>query len=104
MAYCKLKWILSLFQDFLVDQSKLALLFYDSQATMHIAANPVFHERIKHIDIDYHLVWDMVQHNFIKTLHVTSEHQLADLSKPLPFDKFIFLVSKLGLLDIHSPA
>ena len=52
----KLTWLRYIRQDLEVPLSERALLYCDNQAALHIAANPVFHQRTKHIKIDYHIV------------------------------------------------
>ncbi|KAK2998185.1 hypothetical protein RJ639_014189 [Escallonia herrerae] len=47
-------WLLRLLWNLRVTEKFLIPLFSDNQAAIHIAANPVFHERTKHIEIDYH--------------------------------------------------
>lgn len=101
----ELIWLHQLLLDFSCNITAPTLLFCDNQAALHIASNPMFHERTKHIDIDCHFVREQVHNDFIKLMSVRSQHQLADLfTKPLSFVSFSSLLSKMNVKDIHFPS
>lgn len=102
---CELVWILNLFKDLMVKHEGPALLHRDNQAAIHIAANSVDHERIKHIELDCHFVREKVQEGIVKTMHVSTQNQLADfLTKALYPRHFTVLVSKMGTRDSFRPS
>lgn len=103
-ALREIKWMVQLFDELGSPFSRPIRLYCDSKAAIHISSNPVFHERTKHIESDCHSVRDAVRDGFITTIHIGTKEQPADiLTKALPRPQFEYLLSKLGVLDVHTP-
>ncbi|CAL1357037.1 unnamed protein product [Linum trigynum] len=96
-------WLRFLLTELGVPQSAPTPLYCDNQAALHIAANPVFHERTKHVEMDCHFVRERVVTGVVDPLKIASSSQLADiLTKALGADQFHSLLSKLGICDLHA--
>jgi hypothetical protein len=90
-----LRWLLS---DMGVPQSTSSPIHCDNRSAIQIAHNDVFHERTKHIEIDYHFIQHHLQHGILHLHSVTSVDQLADIfTKSHPRGRLNDLISKLTL-------
>lgn len=71
---------------------------------MQIAANPIYHERTKHIEIDCLFFREKTKKGLIRPEYLGSKHQLDDLFiKGLGVVQHHYLLSKLGVLDVYHP-
>lgn len=102
-TYCEITWFKQLLANLHISHSQPPKLYCDNQAVIHIASNPVFHERAKHIEIECHLMREKLPHGTIQTFHVFTTQQPANLfNKALSSTQFHHLPSKLGVMNIHS--
>ncbi|CAM9003362.1 unnamed protein product [Rhodiola kirilowii] len=62
---CELIWLSGLLKDLHIMVPTPVAVYCDNNAALHIARNPVYHERAKHVEVDYHLVRHYVTSQFI---------------------------------------
>ncbi|XP_021744660.1 uncharacterized protein LOC110710644 [Chenopodium quinoa] len=97
-------WLTQLLKDLGLKNLGPAILKCDNKAALSIAANPVHHERTKHIEVDCHFIRDdKINEGCIKTQYTPSGEQLADIfTKPLTISQHHLLFPKLGVRFSHT--
>nr|GEU67483.1 hypothetical protein [Tanacetum cinerariifolium] len=94
-------WLRNLLRELHTPLLSATLVYCDNISAIYLTANPVQHQRTKHIEIDIHFVCDMVARGQVRVLHVPSRYQYADIfTKSLPsalFEEFCFSLSVRSL-------
>ncbi|KAL2941800.1 Retrovirus-related Pol polyprotein from transposon TNT 1-94 [Bienertia sinuspersici] len=97
-AAAEVTWVVRLLEEFGLTNLQPVTLFCDNQSSIHIAKNPVHHERTKHIEIDVHFTRDKILEGLLHLAYVPTSEQLADVfTKVLPSSQFSHLLSNLGM-------
>ncbi|GKF29822.1 hypothetical protein Tco_0096164, partial [Tanacetum coccineum] len=87
----------SLLTDYGFQFNKIPL-YYNNKSAIALYCNNVRHSRAKHIDVSYHFIKEQVENEIVELYFVQTEYQLADIfTKPLPRERFNFLIEKLGM-------
>ncbi|GKG32524.1 hypothetical protein Tco_0430034, partial [Tanacetum coccineum] len=74
---------------------------WDSQSTICVVKNPVYHSRTKHIEIRHHFIRDCYEKRLIDVLKIHTDSNVADLlTKGFDVTKFNFLVVSIGMLNL----
>ncbi|RVW55533.1 Retrovirus-related Pol polyprotein from transposon RE2 [Vitis vinifera] len=111
LATCELIWLRHLLQELRFGKDEQMKLICDNQAALHIASNPVFHERTKHIEVDCHFIREKIASGCIATSFVNSNDQLADIfTKSLrglrvmaeKSNRSLYVVKGLGTKNLQS--
>lgn len=78
-----------LLKDIDTKQYESTVLLCDNAAAQKLIQNPIFHKRLKHIDVKFHYTRDLIKQKIIDVQHISTQLQFADiLTKPLTRIKF----------------
>ncbi|RVW57166.1 Retrovirus-related Pol polyprotein from transposon TNT 1-94 [Vitis vinifera] len=105
LTTCELIWLRHLLRELRFGKDEQMKLICDNQAALHIASNPVFHERTKHIEVDCHFIREKIASGCVATSFVNSNDQLADIfTKSLRGPRIKYICNKIGAYDVYAPA
>ena len=83
-ATAEIMWIQTLLREIGISSPRMAKLWCDNMGAKYLSANPVFHARTKHIEVDYHFVRERVAKRLLDIEHVSTRDQIADrFTKPI---------------------
>jgi hypothetical protein len=93
-------WVQKLLTELKVPRPSAARLWCDNLGAKYLSANPVFHARTKHIEIDFHFVRERVAQGSLDIRFIHTGDQVADgFTKALPVTKLMKFRSNLNLVS-----
>lgn len=91
-------WIQVLLRELGISQPRPPSLWCDNIGATYLTANPIFHRRMKHVEVDYHFVRERVASQQLEVRIISSKDQVADImTKPLPGPAFNKICTNLHL-------
>ena len=102
-ACSEIVWLRGLLSELGFPPTNPTPLHGDNTSAIQTAANPVYHERTKHIEVDCHYIREALTQGVITLPHLTIDLQIADVfTKALTRERHKFLSSKLMLIDLPA--
>ncbi|RVX16767.1 Retrovirus-related Pol polyprotein from transposon RE1 [Vitis vinifera] len=100
LACSEIIWLRGMLAELDFSETDPTPLHADNTSAIQITANPVYHERTKHIEVDCHSIREAFEARVITLPHISTDLQIADIfTKALPRHRHCLLSSKLMLVD-----
>ncbi|GJT25483.1 ribonuclease H-like domain-containing protein [Tanacetum coccineum] len=77
-------WLRNILRELHSPLSTATLVYCDNVSAVYMSANPVQHQRMKHVEIDIHFDRDTVTAGQVRVLHVPSRSSLSVRHPPAP--------------------
>jgi hypothetical protein len=100
-AIAEIMWVQSVLNELGVPCPRSARLWCDNMGAKYLTSNPIFHKRMKHIEIDYHFIRDRVLQKLLEVRFISTDDQVADgLTKLLPQGRLLEFQRNLNLRPV----
>ena len=105
MAAYEAVWLKRILKDLGVLIKDPTTFYCDNRRSIYLSRNPVFHARIKHIEVHYHFIRERVLAGDVDLQHITTNLQTADIfTKALGAHKLWQFMTDLGLTIPDVPS
>lgn len=93
-------WLRNLLSEFGYTFDKPSTLFIDNQSALQVARNPEHHGRMKHLDLRFYWLRDVVEQGLVEPKYLQTDDMPADLmTKALGRNKVVHMREMLGLRE-----
>lgn len=94
-------WLKSLLKEISCPLLHIPVIWSDNLGAGSLAVNPVYHSRMKHVEVDLHFIRDKVAKKAFTVCYVPSFEQIVDsFTKALSSSKFDHFRNKLGVVPL----
>jgi hypothetical protein len=98
-AAVEIMWIQSPMHELGIVRRGSPRLWCNNLGATYLSASPVFHGRMKHVEIDFHFVREQVARKLLDIWFISSQDQVADIfMKPLAERQFEVCRDNLNLV------
>jgi hypothetical protein len=102
---CEAIWIQKFLTSLFDLDMEESMILFDNHSYINMTENLMFHDKSKHIEIQYHYICDMVQMGAIKLQYVGTNEQVLDvLTKSLSRVNFEHLQDNIGIVRKGPPS
>ena len=76
---CEIMWIRILLEELKTTGSSPMKLYCDNKVAISVAHNLVFHDRIRHVEVDKHLIKEKIDNRLVCMTYIPTKEQLVDV-------------------------
>ena len=91
-------WLNGLLEDLGANFQSPLVIYSNNQGALALVQNPDTHPCSKHVNIQYHYTWELIDAGCIAVLYIPTKFMIVDaLMKQLPCPQFAMLIEEMGV-------